>query len=196
MQNIQSTQDTAQYNNLMTDLATGGTTEQIAKDAEAFLATAQATPGNPYANTVNAVQNGLNSLSDGTWSRQGTEGAMEGGAAEDGMTGVFAPLIAGAAGSAQQQAGQFDGGSSNVPLGSVGANANILITDMTSGAPPSEIQGNAQALATEASNAGDDDVAQVAQDIASGSDGSCNPYRASLNAQALDAAITQDSGGS
>jgi hypothetical protein len=195
MQNIQSTQATAQYNNLMTDISADGTSaEQITEDADAFLATAQATPGNPYANTETAVNNAVKSLSDGTYSQQGTEGAMEGAAARDGMTGAFAPLVAGAAGSAQQQAGQFDGGSGNVALGSVGANANILISEMTNGAPSSQIQNNAQALATEASNAGNDDVAQAAQNIAtSETDGS---YSASLSVQALDAAITQDSGAS
>ncbi|MEA3116855.1 MAG: hypothetical protein QOI13_125 [Paraburkholderia sp.] len=57
----------------------------------------------------NAVTNMVNSLNIGTFSQQGTQGALEGAASKDGLQGVLTPQINGASGMGSQTGGLYDG---------------------------------------------------------------------------------------
>src|SRR5262245_40958057 len=90
------------YNQLMSDVSANGTSAStLNKDADHFLALAQF-GGSKDSNTIAAVQNMKTSLGNGTYTQQGTQGALEGAAQRDGMTGVNTPQIEGAAGNTDQ----------------------------------------------------------------------------------------------
>ena len=168
------------YNKLMEDLSASGTSAQaIQQDGQNVLSALQQSGGGG-GDLANAVNSMVGSLSNGTFSQQGSQGALEGAAAKDGLTNVDTPQIDGNAVQAYQSAGDYDGGN----VGSLNANLNILKDEIT--ANPSDltqVHNNAQALANEAANSGNTDLANAARNIASSTqDGT---YNGAASLQAL-----------
>lgn len=189
---------TSSYNQLMTDLSANGTSKQtLQNDASAFLAASNSSGGGtPDVN--NAVNDMVKSLSDGTFSQQGSQGTLEGAASKDGLQGVLTPQINGNFGMQDQNAGDYDANSSYHTgpgaHGSLGANADVLFDEMRGGAPTSQIINNATALRNQATNAGDTGVANVAQNIINSiGDGT---YNAAASDSALNAAVAAAPSGS
>ncbi|MCA8023439.1 hypothetical protein [Burkholderia metallica] len=185
---ISSSSTTASaYNQLMQDLSASGTSaDSIKNDAANLEAALQNTPGdlsNGTSDLLNATQNIVNSLNDGTFSKQGSQGALEGAAWQDGLIGqnILRPNIVDGGG-AEQRAGLFDPNQN--PNGSLGANVNILNAMMENNASPSDIANNATALMNEAAQSGKSGLAAAAQNIVNSlSDGT-------YNAQTSHAALT------
>jgi hypothetical protein len=156
--------DSDAFNKLMSDVSANGTSkETLQQDAAAF----ERASGGKDSATENAVKNMVNSLGDGTYSQQGTQGALEGAATKDQIANITnMPLISGTSGLTDQNGGFLDGGGAKEkPLGSLGANANILYDEIKGGAPKDQIINNATALEKEATNAGNTTIADAAKKI-------------------------------
>jgi hypothetical protein len=153
--------DEEAFSRLMSDVSANGTSGQtLLADAAAFERV-----GGKDAQTMTAVKNMASSLSDGTYSQQGTQGALQGAAQRDQMSGITnMPVISGMSGLHDQNAGFFDS-AKETKWGSVGANANILQDEIEGNAPKSQIINNATALYTEATNAGDKAFATLAKNV-------------------------------
>jgi hypothetical protein len=182
---------TNSYNNVMNLMSgNGGSPTDITNAINQFEAAA----GSQFPNVQNAMNNIKASLADGTYSQQGSQGALEGAAQQDGMQGVNSPQIDGSAGMGNQNAGWYDSGSQNAQNyfkdSSVGANSTILANEINGGAPPSQIKDNALALAKEAQNAGMPNLANAAQNIAKSVDD--GTYNAQASSQALGSATNTD----
>ncbi|MDQ7982528.1 hypothetical protein QYH69_35575 [Paraburkholderia sp. SARCC-3016] len=175
---------TASYNRLVSDLSANGTPgSTIASDA-ANLGSTLDKAGLGNSDLATATNNVKESLSDGTFSQQGSLAALRGAAHRDGLQGALTPQVG-------SNNPVFDGGSKihtqEGGHGSLVANAKILATEMFEGAPASQIKNNASALETEAANAGDSGVATAAQNIANSiDDGS---YSAAASVSALKGAV-------
>lgn len=160
------------YNDVLSQVAANGNSAQNVQQAvQKFLQDADASGDNSDQSLQQAMNNILGSLKDGTYSQQGSEGALQGAAQRDGLSGVNTVSIAGQAGGAQQAAGVFDAGSN--AKGSLGANTAILESEIANGgsAGSQQITNNAAALANEASAAAQTatnsgDVATASQDQA------------------------------
>ncbi|NRO99575.1 hypothetical protein GWC77_27330 [Paraburkholderia sp. NMBU_R16] len=160
---------TQSYNKMMTDLSANGTPkttlEADANDFESTLKNANL----QNSSLMDATQNMVASLNDGTFSQQGSQGALEGAAHQGDLQGAITPQIDGNAGMQWQDAGAFDGNSAfhtqSGDHGSLGANENILASEIADGAGQSQIANNANALEKEATNAGDTGLAQAAQNV-------------------------------
>lgn len=192
MSSVTGVNPSSEYNQLMSDVSANGTSAStIQSDTSNLMSAMQASGGN-FSNLTPALMNMQNSLSNGTFSQQGSQGALEGAAARDGMTGVLAPEISGSSGLSAQDHGNYDGGSAfhspqNGGHGDLAANADVLMDEMKGGAPTSQIKNNAEALKTEASNSGNSSLATAAQNIInSQSDGT---YNADASANAISTAF-------
>lgn len=153
------------YNQLMQDLSANGTSGTTLQNDAANLESALQSSGMGNSALMTATNNMVNSLGNGTFSQQGSQGALEGAASQAGLQGpgILAPQIDGAAGATEQNAGLFNGGTN--PQGSLGANVNILNAEMAGNAPTSQIINNATALKNEATQAGNSGLASAAQNI-------------------------------
>lgn len=171
---------TSNYNTMMADLSANGTSADTIKgDVKQFQSALQSSGGNQDLKA--AAANITNSLDNGTFSQQGSQGALEGAATKDKLTNVNTPQIDGNAGQAHQSAGSYNG----AQVGSKDANLNILKDEIA--AHPSDlaqVRNNAQALSKEAANSGNTRLANAASNIAkSTSDGT---YSADKSSKALD----------
>lgn len=194
------------YNNVMQQVSADGNSAQNVQQAvQQYMQDAQASGSALTPDVQNAMNNIASSLQDGTYSQQGSQGALEGAAEQDGMVGTESPSIAGQAGDAAQAAGEFD--PSTNQDGALGANAAILESEIANGNAQGgqQITNNATALAKEAANqaqtdaaagnttaaAQDTALATAAQNIANSTgDGT---YSGSASLQALEAALPDPS---
>jgi hypothetical protein len=179
------------YNNVMSVISEDGSS---AADIKKAIDQFETIAGPQDHDIVNAMNNMKASLSDGTYSQQGSQGALAGAAQKDGLGGIVQPQINGPGGMANQMAGLYDSGSASSRATfknpSVGANSAILQAEISGGAPSSQIKNNALALAKEAKAAGMNDVYQAAQNIAkSVDDGS---YNGPASSKALASATNSD----
>ncbi len=180
------------YNQLMDDVANNGTSAQtIDQDINQYE---QDVPSNldPSMDQLNsAVYNIQASLSDGTYSQQGSEAALLAGANAAGLTDLVTdneedhPELAGLNSSSDDP--------NTAPMGSLGVNANILESEMNSGAPTSQILNNANALLHEAQRGGDDATANAVSNIINSLSPSDGSYSADASTVALNNALQQDS---
>ena len=176
---------------MLSDISANGESPQAIQGAIAQYQQDEGASGTSTPNVDTALSNVLGSLNDGTYSQQGSQGAIMGAVSQDGMSGVNSVSIAGQAGGAAQAAGEFDAGSN--AQGSLGANTAILESEVANGNPKGgeQIANNANALATEATNAGNTGLATAAQNIAiSVGDGS---YSGSASLAALQNALPDSS---
>lgn len=161
------------YNNVLSAVAAVGNSPQNVQAAVSqFQQDAKAAGSGVDPTVQQAMSNISNSLGDGTYSQQGSEGGLQGAAAQDGMSGVNTVSIAGAPGGAAQAAGQFNANTN--AEGSLGANTAILESELQNGGGQGsqQITNNANALAQEASLAGNSALATAATGVANGSGGS------------------------
>ncbi|WP_036049703.1 hypothetical protein [Bradyrhizobium sp. Tv2a-2] len=160
------------FKKTMDDVSANGTSKQtLEEDARELKALIKDDP--QYKNTNIAVDNMVRSLDDGTYSQQGTQGALEGAAIRDAMPGLTnMPVIAGTAYLYSQNNGYYDGGSDKeTKLGSVGANMNILQDEVSGGAPTSQLINNARAEKDEAHEAGKPAFEEAAEYIETSAEG-------------------------
>ena len=189
---VDDSQAANDYNQLMTDISANGTSgDQIEQDIANYE---QDVPAGLNPDVDNAMANIASSLSDGTYSQQGSEAALEGAATADGLQNVISPEMLGQNGVADQDAGKFDPASTyNTQAGgnsAVSANANILVDQLEWGAPQSQELNNANALLKEAQGAGDASTADAVQNmINSFSDGT---FSAQGSANAISSALSRD----
>ncbi|MGI4801506.1 MAG: hypothetical protein ACRYG8_47265 [Janthinobacterium lividum] len=200
---------TSDYNNVMSQLsANGNSAQNIQQAVQQFMQDAQTAGSGTDQNVQTAMTNMIKSLQDGTFSQQGSQGALEGAAERDGMSGVVSESIAGQPGGAAQAAGAFDPAQNQ--KGALGANAAILESEIANGNAKGgqQITNNATALATEATNqakadaaAGNTDaaaqdtaLASAAQNIANSANGTGDgTYNGAASLQALQNAMPDDS---
>lgn len=180
------------YSQLMNDVAATGTSAQtLEQDVARYQ---QDVPAN-LDPSMDALNGAVSSISDnlvaGSYSQQGTEASLVAGANDAGLTSLVTrneeshPELAGLNSSSDDP--------NTAPMGSLGVNANILEGEMKAGAPLSQIQNNANALATQAQDSGDSNTAFAASNIANSlnpGDGSYNP---DTSVTALSNAVQQDS---
>ena len=182
---------TSSYNNVMNLVSENGSS---AADIENAIDKFEATAGSQDKDVQNAMNNLKASLSDGTYSQQGSQGALEGAAQRDGLQGVSNPQISGDSGMDNQNNGFYDSNSENsrnlFKDPSVGVNTTILHNEIDGGAPSSQIKNNAMALAQEAKNSGMTNVATAAENIAKSVDD--GTYDAKASSQALASATNTD----
>ncbi|MBB3175259.1 hypothetical protein FHR90_003113 [Endobacter medicaginis] len=193
------------YNDVLSQVAANGNSAQdIQQAVQKFLQDADASGDNSDQSLQQAMNNILGSLQDGTYSQQGSEGALQGAAQRDGLGGVNTVSVAGKDGGAEQASGAFDAASN--AKGSLGANTAILESEISSGgsAGSQQITNNAGALANEADAAAkaatssgdtqaasqDQALATAARNIANSAQGSGDgSYDAQASLSALQSAL-------
>lgn len=175
---------TSSYNTLMTDLSNNGTdTQTLKNDASGFESALKAQGGAGGSATTAAADDMSKSIDDGTFSQQGSQGALQAMASKDGLSGVNVPQIGGNSGQAHQDSGDYSAGKN----GSLGANLDILKDEIKAGPSDlTQVHNNASALAKEAKNSGDSSLSSAAQNIANST--TDKTYDGGTSSKALDQA--------